>query len=68
MIMNNFKLLTQKTINLKNCKIIIKLSKILMIRIKMKIKVSFRIMKKIYQGNKMNQQEYFSAKKTLSQR
>ena len=68
MIMNNFKLLTQKTINLKNCKIIIKSSKILMIRIKMKIKFSFRIMKKIYQGNKMNQQEYFSAKKTLSQR
>lgn len=68
MIMNNFKLLTQKTINLKNYKIIIKLSQILMIRIKMKIKISFRIMKKIYQGKKMNQQEYFSAKKTLSQR
>ena len=66
--MNNFKLLTQKTINLKNYKIIIKLSQILMIRIKMKIKISFRIMKKIYQGKKMNQQEYFSAKKTLSQR
>jgi hypothetical protein len=39
-----------------------------MIRIKMKIKISSRIMKKIYQGKKMNQQEYFSAKKTLSQR